>query len=80
MVFQRYLYNSIPNVTLRRVLRKRLHLKAYKLSIVQGVECLTVCTPLRVNVFVTLTTHNMWSIIVKLFLKLCITSESYIEP
>jgi hypothetical protein len=29
---------SIPNVTVWRVLRKHLHLKAYKLSIVQGVE------------------------------------------
>jgi hypothetical protein len=26
------LYNSIPNVTVWRVLRKRWHLKAYKLS------------------------------------------------
>jgi hypothetical protein len=27
--------NDIPNVTVWRVLRKRLHLKAYKLAIVQ---------------------------------------------
>jgi hypothetical protein len=37
-VFQEELYNDIPNVTAWRVLRKRLHLKAYKLSIDQGVE------------------------------------------
>jgi hypothetical protein len=34
-VFQKGLYNGIPNVAVRRVVRKRLHLKAYKLSIVQ---------------------------------------------
>jgi hypothetical protein len=28
-VFQKELYNVIPNVTVWRVLRKRLHLKAY---------------------------------------------------
>jgi hypothetical protein len=38
MVFQKELYNDIPNVTVWRVLRKVLHLKAYKLSIFQGVE------------------------------------------
>jgi hypothetical protein len=32
------LYNGIPIVTVWRVLRKRLHLKVYKLSIAQGVE------------------------------------------
>jgi hypothetical protein len=37
-VFQKELCNGIANVTVRRVLRKRLHLKAYKLSIVQGAE------------------------------------------
>jgi hypothetical protein len=31
-------YNGIPNITVWRVLRKRLHLKAYKLSAVEGVE------------------------------------------
>jgi hypothetical protein len=36
--FQKELYNGIPNVTLWRVLRKRLHLKAYKLPIVQHLE------------------------------------------
>jgi hypothetical protein len=30
--FKKELYNGIPNVTVCRVLRKRLHLKAYKLS------------------------------------------------
>jgi hypothetical protein len=37
-VFQKELCNGIPNVTLWRVLRKRLHFKAYKLSIVQHLE------------------------------------------
>jgi hypothetical protein len=39
-MFQKEFYNGIqiPNVTVRGVLRKRLHLKEYKLSIVQGVE------------------------------------------
>jgi hypothetical protein len=36
-VFQKEIYNSIPNVNAWRVLRKRLHLKTYKLAIVQGV-------------------------------------------
>jgi hypothetical protein len=35
-VFQKELYSGIPNVTVWSVLRKRLHLKAYKLSIVKG--------------------------------------------
>jgi hypothetical protein len=34
-VFQKKFYNGIPKATVCRVLRKRLHLKAYKLSIVQ---------------------------------------------
>jgi hypothetical protein len=41
-VFQKELYNCIPNVTLWRVLRKRLH----------------VCTPVSVNVFITLATQQ----------------------
>jgi hypothetical protein len=32
-VFQKEFYNGIPNVAVWRLLRKRLHLKAYKLSI-----------------------------------------------
>jgi hypothetical protein len=32
------LYNGIPNVTVWRALRKRLHLKVYKLFIVQHLE------------------------------------------
>jgi hypothetical protein len=32
------LYNGFSNVAVWRVLRKRLHLKAYKLTIVQSVE------------------------------------------
>jgi hypothetical protein len=35
-MFQKELYNDIPNITVWQVLRKRLHLKAYNLSIVQG--------------------------------------------
>jgi hypothetical protein len=46
MVFQKKLYDDIPSVIVWRVLRKRLHLKVYKLSIVQGVEQWIVCTPL----------------------------------
>jgi hypothetical protein len=38
MVLQKEFCNDIPNVTVWRVLRKRLHLKAYKLPIVQGVH------------------------------------------
>jgi hypothetical protein len=43
------LYNGIPNVSVWRVLRKRLHLKANKLSISQSAEEWIVCTPLSVN-------------------------------
>jgi hypothetical protein len=32
------LYDVIPDVTVWRVLRKSLHLQAYKLFIVQGIE------------------------------------------
>jgi hypothetical protein len=49
-------FNGIPNDTVRRLLRKRLHLKAYKLSIVQGVKRGIVCTLLSVNVFITIAT------------------------
>jgi hypothetical protein len=48
------LYNDIPNVTMGWVLRKRLHMKAYKLFIVQHLERWTVCMSLSVKVFVTL--------------------------
>jgi hypothetical protein len=41
----------------RQMLGKGLHLKAYKLSIVPGVERWIVCTPLNTNIFVTLATH-----------------------
>jgi hypothetical protein len=40
------------------VLRKGLHLKAYKLPIVQHLERWIVHTPLNVNVFVTLATQQ----------------------
>jgi hypothetical protein len=37
-VFKKELNNDIPNVTVWKVLRKHLNLKAYKLSIIQGVK------------------------------------------
>jgi hypothetical protein len=37
-VFHKELYNANPNVTVWRVLQKRLHIRAYKLSVVQGVQ------------------------------------------
>jgi hypothetical protein len=49
--------NDIPNVTVWRVLRKRLHLKTYKLSIVEHFERWIICTSLSWNVFVTLATQ-----------------------
>jgi hypothetical protein len=55
-MFQKELYSGVPNVTVWRVLRKRLHLKVYKLSVVQVIEVLErriVCMPLSINVFVT---------------------------
>jgi hypothetical protein len=56
-VFQKQLCNGIPNVTELRVLRKRLYLKAYNLSIVEHLEQ-TVFMPLSVTVFVTLATQQ----------------------
>jgi hypothetical protein len=50
-VFQKELWNGIPNVTVWRVLRKRLHLNAYKLSFVESVGRWIVCMPLSVNLF-----------------------------
>jgi hypothetical protein len=38
--FQKQLYNGIPNVTVSRALRRGLHLKAYRLYIVQGFHVL----------------------------------------
>jgi hypothetical protein len=37
-VFQKELYNGIPNITMCGMLQKRLHFKTYKLSLIQGVE------------------------------------------
>jgi hypothetical protein len=48
-VFQKELYNGIPNVT--------VYLKAYKLYTIQHLERWKVCTPLNVNVFVTFATQ-----------------------
>jgi hypothetical protein len=39
-VFKKELYSDIPNVTAWRVLRKRLHLKAYKLSTLSKMDSL----------------------------------------
>jgi hypothetical protein len=76
-VLQKELYNGIPNVTLWRMLRKRLLLKAYKLFIVQGVERWIVCT---VKVFVTLATQQHLEYHYKaLFETPSITDESHIE-
>jgi hypothetical protein len=49
---------------------------------IQGDERWIVCTPLSVNVFITIAPHsNSWNIILKPFLEHpCITSESSIEP
>jgi hypothetical protein len=55
-VLQKELYNSIPTVTVWRVLGKRLYLKMYKLAILQSVEMYNLM-PLSVNVFVTLATQ-----------------------
>jgi hypothetical protein len=46
-VFEEELYIRIPHYIP----------KAYKLSIIQGVERWIVCTPLSVNVFVTFATQ-----------------------
>jgi hypothetical protein len=45
-VFQKEIYNGITNIAVWRVLRNRLHLKLYKLPIVQHLERRIVCTPL----------------------------------
>jgi hypothetical protein len=80
-VFRKELYNGIPNVTVWRVLRKRLHSKKYKLCIVRGVQRWLVCTPLSVNVFLTLATQQRLEYHCKaLFETPCITSESHTEP
>jgi hypothetical protein len=45
------LYSDNPNVPLWRVLRKRLHLKAYKLSFVRHLERRIICGPLKYKRF-----------------------------
>jgi hypothetical protein len=80
IVFQKELYNSILNITVRRVLRKRLLLKAYKLFAVQGVERWIVRTPLRVIASVTLAAQKYLEYYCKvLFETSRITSGSNIE-
>jgi hypothetical protein len=51
------LYSAIPNVTAWTVLRKRLNLKAYKISIVEHLEQWMVSAPLCVNLLVALATQ-----------------------
>jgi hypothetical protein len=63
-MFQKGLSSGNPNVTVWRVLWKWLHLKAYKLSIVQGVERWIVCTSFKCKRF-----RTIWYTIVNLFLK-----------
>jgi hypothetical protein len=72
-MFKKKRYNGIRNLTVWRVLRKRLHLKKCKLAI--------VCTPLSVNVFVTLATQQHLQYHCKTFFETpCIIIESHIEP
>jgi hypothetical protein len=53
----------------------------YKPSIVKGDERGIVCTPLSVNVFITLATQQQLEHLSKaLFETPCITSGSHIEP
>jgi hypothetical protein len=65
-VFHKELYNGIPNVTVWRLLRKRLYLKTYKLSIVQH---LTISTRQHLEYHCTALLETR-----------CITSGSYTEP
>jgi hypothetical protein len=53
----------------RRILRKRSHLKAYKLPIIQHLQSWIVCTPLSVNFLVTLATEQLLEYPLKLFFK-----------
>jgi hypothetical protein len=57
-IFQKELYIGILNVTVWRMLRKCLHLKAYKLSNFQGDVRWIACTPVSVNIFVTPATQQ----------------------
>jgi hypothetical protein len=80
-MFQKELYSGNPNVIVWLVLRKHLHLEAYKLSSVQDVERWTVCTPLSVNVSVTLTTQQHLEYHCEALSETpCITSRSHNEP
>jgi hypothetical protein len=69
------LYNGIPNVTaVWRVLQKRL-------DTLCNIRGWIICTPLSVNVFVTLATELHLEYYCKtLFETPCITSRSHIEP
>jgi hypothetical protein len=76
-VLQKELYSCIQTVTVWRVLRKLLHLKAYKLSIVQHHGWLMVCMPLSLNVFITLATQWNLEYRCKALLETpCVASES----
>jgi hypothetical protein len=52
-VFKKKLYDVIPNVTVWRVLRKRLYLNAYALFTIQGVEQWIVSTILSKRFHIT---------------------------
>jgi hypothetical protein len=52
------LYYGIPNTIVWRVLRKRLHLKDYKLSMIQHIGQWIVCRPSSVYVFIKLATQQ----------------------
>jgi hypothetical protein len=75
-VFPEEPYNGIPNVTVWRVLRKRLHLKAYKLSIVHHLEQWIVCTLLSVNIIVTLATQQHLEYLCKALFKILSIANS----
>jgi hypothetical protein len=75
-VFIKELSNGVSNATALRVLRKRLDLNAYKLSIIQGVERCIVCTTLSVNVFMTYATPQHLEYHSKALCETpCVTSE-----
>jgi hypothetical protein len=67
-MFQKELYNGIPNAIVLRVLQKRLHLKAYKLFIVQGVTVTIPGKTRQVLLLVRLLKIHAFKL-VKLFLK-----------
>jgi hypothetical protein len=55
--FQKELYNDIQNVALWRVLRKRLNLEVYKLSIDEHLERWIVLHAFKYKISITLATQ-----------------------